>query len=66
MDLINRQYDEAIHNIIKVYLAQMNSAMKISKVIYEHSDKEINPKFYYSIKSFLRIYFYNFTLTQFI
>ena len=38
MDIINRQYDEAIHNIIKVYLAQMNSAMKISKIICEHSE----------------------------
>lgn len=38
MDIINRQYDEAIHNIIKVYLAQMNSAMKISKIICEHSN----------------------------
>ena len=38
MDLVNQKQDEAIHNIIKVYLAQMNSAMKISKVIYEHSD----------------------------
>ena len=40
MDLINRQYDEAIHNIIKVYLAQMNSAMKISKIICEHSEDD--------------------------
>ena len=40
MDIINRQYDEAIHNIIKVYLAQMNSAMKISKIICEHSDDD--------------------------
>ena len=39
MDIINRQYDEAIHNIIKVYLAQMNSAMKISKILCEHSDE---------------------------
>ena len=34
------KYDEAINNIIKVYLAQMNSAMKISKIICEHSDEE--------------------------
>ena len=40
MDLVNRQYDEAIHNIIKVYLAQMDSAMKISKIICEHSDDD--------------------------
>ena len=42
MDIVNRQYDEAIHNIIKVYLAQMDSAMKISKIICEHSDDEEN------------------------
>ena len=40
MDLVNQQYDDAIHNIIKVYLAQMNSAMKISKIICEHSDDD--------------------------
>ena len=30
--------DEAIHNIIKVYLAQMDSAVHISKILCEHSD----------------------------
>jgi len=31
MESVNQQYDDAIQNIIKVYLAQMNSAMEISK-----------------------------------
>ena len=30
--------DEVIHNIIKVYLAQMDSAVHISKILCEHSD----------------------------
>ena len=37
MDLVNEQYNQAIHNIIKVYLAQIDSAMKISKILCEHS-----------------------------
>ena len=40
MEIVNRQYDEAIHNIIKVYLTQMNSAVKISKIISEHSEED--------------------------
>ena len=40
MDLVQQKQDDAVHNIIKVYLAQMDSAMKISKIIYEHSDEE--------------------------
>jgi hypothetical protein len=38
MDLVEENYDQAIHNIIKVYIAQMNSSMKISKIMCEHSD----------------------------
>jgi hypothetical protein len=37
MDIVEQKQDQAIYNIIKVYLAQMNSAMKISKIICEHS-----------------------------
>ena len=40
MDLFQQKQDDAVQNIIKVYLAQMDSAMKISKIIYEHSDEE--------------------------
>ena len=40
MDIVDQKQDQAIYNIIKVYLAQMNSAMKISKIICEHSDQE--------------------------
>lgn len=40
MDIVEQKQDQAIYNIIKVYLAQMNSAMKISKIICEHSDEE--------------------------
>ena len=38
MDLVEENYDQAVHNIIKVYIAQMNSSMKISKIMCEHSD----------------------------
>ena len=38
MDLVEENYDQAIHNIIKVYIAQMNSSMKISKIMCEHSE----------------------------
>ena len=40
MDIVEKKQDEAINNIIKVYLAQMNSALKISKIICEHSDQD--------------------------
>ena len=40
MDIVDQKQDQAIYNIIKVYLAQMNSAMKISKIICEHSNEE--------------------------
>ena len=40
MDLVDQKQDEAIHNIIKVYLAQMNSAVKISSIICEHSGED--------------------------
>ena len=39
MELVEQNYDQAIQNIIKVYIAQMNSAMKISKIMCEHSDE---------------------------
>jgi hypothetical protein len=44
MDIVEQKQDQAIYNIIKVYLAQMNSAIKISKIICEHSadDNEEN------------------------
>ena len=32
--------EEALMNIMKVYIAQMNSAMKISKIICEHENSE--------------------------
>jgi hypothetical protein len=38
MDIVDQKQDQAIYNIIKVYLAQMNSAMEISKIICEHSE----------------------------
>ena len=31
------QQDKAVNDIIKVYIAQMNSAIKISKILCEHS-----------------------------
>ena len=40
MDLVDQKQDEAVHNIIKVYLAQVNSALKISNIICEHSEEE--------------------------
>ena len=40
MDLVDQKQDEAVHNIIKVYLAQMNSAIKISNIICEHSEED--------------------------
>ena len=40
MDLVDQKQDEAIHNIIKVYLAQVNSALKISNIICEHSEED--------------------------
>ena len=32
--------EEAIYNMTKVYLAQIDSAMKISKILCEHSDEK--------------------------
>lgn len=32
--------DDLFNNMMKIYLAQMDSAMKISKIICEHSDRE--------------------------
>ena len=32
--------EEAVYDIIKVYLAQMDSAIKISEIICKHSDHE--------------------------
>ena len=40
MNLVDQKQDEAIHNIIKVYLAQVNSALKISNIICEHSEED--------------------------
>ena len=35
------QQDKAVYDIIKVYIAQMNSAIKISKILCEHSNEDI-------------------------
>jgi len=40
MDITEQKQDEAVNNIIKVYLAQMNSAVKISDIICDHSKDE--------------------------
>ena len=40
MDLVEQNYDQAIENVMKVYIAQMNSSMKISKIMYEHSEND--------------------------
>ena len=40
MDIVEDKYDEAIYNMTKVYLAQIDSAMKISKILCEHSDEK--------------------------
>ena len=32
--------DKIFYDLMKVYLAQMDSALKISNIIYEHSDRE--------------------------
>ena len=40
MEAIEQKQDEAVNNIIKVYLAQMNSAVKISDIICNHSKDE--------------------------
>ena len=40
MDIIDVKQDEAIYNMTKVYLAQIESAMKISKILCEHSEEK--------------------------
>ena len=40
MDLVEQNYDQAIENVMKVYIAQMNSAIKISKIMCEHSGND--------------------------
>tara|TARA_B100001057_G_scaffold485271_1_gene564726 strand:- start:112 stop:582 length:471 start_codon:yes stop_codon:yes gene_type:complete len=40
MDIVCAKQDEAIYNMTKVYLAQIESAMKISKILCEHSDEK--------------------------
>ena len=40
MDIISAKQDEAIYNMTKVYLAQIESAMKISKILCEHSEEK--------------------------
>ena len=32
--------EQSVHDIVKVYIAQMDSAVRISKIICEHSDRE--------------------------
>ena len=34
------EQDKLIHNLIQVYLAQMNSSIEVSKIICEHSNRE--------------------------
>ena len=41
MDIVSSKQDEAIYNMTKVYLAQIDSAMKISKILCEHSEENI-------------------------
>ena len=40
MDIVSSKQDEAIYNMTKVYLAQIESAMKISKILCEHSEQK--------------------------
>lgn len=40
MDIVSSKQDEAIYNMTKVYLAQIESAMKISKILCEHSEEK--------------------------
>ena len=37
---MEKQSEDMFYNLVKVYLAQMDSAVKISAVISEHSDRE--------------------------
>tara|TARA_B100000963_G_C22571762_1_gene646433 strand:+ start:874 stop:1320 length:447 start_codon:yes stop_codon:yes gene_type:complete len=37
---MNEQIEQTAMDILKVYLAQMDSALKISKIVCEHSDRE--------------------------
>lgn len=37
---MENQQDELFYNLIKAYLAQMDSAIKISSILQEHSDKD--------------------------
>ena len=37
---MDKNMDTAVMNIIKVYMAQMNSAVKISEIICKHSNEE--------------------------
>ena len=37
---MDQKMDTAVMNIIKVYMAQMNSAVKISEIICKHSNEE--------------------------
>ena len=40
MDIVSSKQDEAIYNMTKVYLAQIDSAMKISKILCDHSEEK--------------------------
>ena len=37
---MDQEQDKIFYDLMKAYLAQMDSALKISNTIYEHSDKE--------------------------
>ena len=42
MEIVEQKQDEAVHNIIKVFLAQMNSAVKISEIIMTHTEEDLS------------------------
>ncbi len=37
---MEKQSEDMFYNLIKVYLAQMDSAVKISAIVHEHSDRK--------------------------
>ena len=40
MELLNEQEEKLINSLMTAYIAQMDSALKISKIISEHSDED--------------------------
>ena len=37
---MEQEQDKIFYDLMKAYLAQMDSALKISNIVYEHSDRE--------------------------